>query len=343
MSPSFAGNNGTLVLGIRDPSQVAAARREAMALAGALGFDETATGKVAIVVTEVATNLLKHAGGGEVVLKPVHASDTSGIDVLGLDRGRGIPNVARALEDGFSTAGSAGTGLGAVRRLAQLFEVHSAERNGTALLARIWPEQPPAPAGRRVIESAGVTRPAPGEDVCGDAWSVKHRAGVTTLLVVDGLGHGVVAADAASAAVAAFNAHSPAPPAELLDSIHGALRATRGAAAAVAEVDPARDLVRYAGVGNISAAVLNAAGARHLVSHNGIVGHTVRKIAEFTYPWTPDALLVLHSDGLASHWRLEAYPGLTVRHPGLVAGVLYRDFTRGRDDVCVVVARERPA
>jgi anti-sigma regulatory factor (Ser/Thr protein kinase) len=326
------------VLEIREPSQVAAARRQATALAGALGVDETAAGKVAIVVTEMAANLLNHAGGGEVVLKTVDAAGVRGIDVLGLDQGRGIPNIARALQDGFSTAGSAGTGLGAVRRLSHVFEIHSAVGSGTALLARIWPGSPPA--GRCAVEVAGMTRPVPGEEACGDAWSVQSRAGVTTVLVVDGLGHGIIAAEAARAAVRAFEAHPPAPPARRLESLHGALRATRGAAAAIAEIDPARACVRYAGVGNIAGVVLTAAGARHLVSHNGIVGHTARKIEEFAYPWTPDALLVLHSDGLLTHWRLEAYPGLTGRHPGLVAGVLYRDFTRGRDDVCVVAARE---
>jgi anti-sigma regulatory factor (Ser/Thr protein kinase) len=335
-----AGSDRTLVLGIRDPSQVATARREATALASALGFDEGAAGKVAIVVTELATNLLKHAGGGEVVVKAVHASGTRGMEVLGLDRGGGIPNVARALEDGFSTAGSAGTGLGAVRRLAQVFEVHTGESRGTALFVRIWPGAPPAANGRRELDVAGVAIPAPGEVVCGDAWSVHHHDGATTLLMADGLGHGIVASDAARAAVRVFHANAMAAPARLLETIHDGLRATRGAAVAVAQIEPARDRVRYAGIGNIAGVVLTPEGARHMVSHNGIVGHTVWRIDEFTYPWSCDALLVLHTDGLSTHWRLDSYPGLAVRHPALVAGVLYRDFTRGRDDVSVVVARE---
>lgn len=343
MSASSDGSDRTLVLRIRDSSQVATARREATALASALGFDEGAAGKVAIVVTELATNLLKHAGGGEVVVRAVHASDKAGVEVLGLDRGRGIPNVARALEDGFSTAGSPGTGLGAVRRLAQVFEVHTAESSGTALFARIWPGAPPAANDGRSLDVAGVAVPAPGEGVCGDAWSVHHRDGVTTLVMADGLGHGIFAADAASAAVRVFHAHAMATPVRLLEAIHDGLRGTRGAAVAVAQVEPARGCVRYAGIGNIAGVVLTPAGARHMVSHNGIVGHSVRRIDEFTYPWSSDALLVLHSDGLTTHWRLDAYPGLAVRHPALVAGVLYRDFTRGRDDVSVVVGREVPA
>jgi len=54
-------------------------------------------------------------------------------------------------------------------------------------------------------------------------------------------------------------------------------------------------------------------------------------------------MLVLHSDGLVSHWSLDAYPGLAARDPSLIAGILYRDFTRGRDDVTVVVAKAEEA
>jgi Stage II sporulation protein E (SpoIIE) len=128
-------------------------------------------------------------------------------------------------------------------------------------------------------------------------------------------------------------------PAALVQFAHGALRSTRGAALAVAELDLAQE-VRYAGIGNIAGVVLAPGGNRHLVSHNGIVGHDMRKVQEFVYPWSSDALLVMHSDGLATHWTLDQYPGLAGRHPSLIAGVLYRDFTRGRDDVMVLVARQ---
>jgi hypothetical protein len=125
-----------------------------------------------------------------------------------------------------------------------------------------------------------------------------------------------------------------------MTAAHGALRATRGAAVAVAEIDRTKLQVQFCGVGNISGIVLTATGSRNMVSHNGIVGHEARKIQEFTYPWTPEALLLMHSDGLISHWSLAAYPGLRARHPSLIAGVLYRDFNRGRDDVTVVVAKQ---
>ena len=96
-------------------------------------------------------------------------------------------------------------------------------------------------------------------------------------------------------------------------------------------------------MGNISGTILPPGGAHgvSMVSHNGTVGHELRKVQEFVYAWPDDALVVLHSDGLTAHWRLDQYPGLTPCHPALIAGILYRDFKRGRDDVTVLAVRER--
>ena len=126
-------------------------------------------------------------------------------------------------------------------------------------------------------------------------------------------------------------------------SLHEALRATRGAALAVAEIDTDRHVVRFAGLGNIAASVHDGGPVRHLVSTHGTAGHAAHKIAEYTYPWPAGSVLIMHSDGVASLRDLDPYPGLLHRDPSLVAGVLYRDFARGRDDATVVVARGLPA
>jgi hypothetical protein len=109
----------------------------------------------------------------------------------------------------------------------------------------------------------------------------------------------------------------------------------------VALIDGRRHELRFAGVGNISAMIVTGDGSRNLVSHNGTLGLQLRKAQEFVYPWTTGALLVVHSDGLASHWKLDQYPGLYRQDPAIVAGVLYRDHARRRDDVSVVVFRLR--
>jgi anti-sigma regulatory factor (Ser/Thr protein kinase) len=325
---------------INEASAAAEARRAATALAQMLDFDKTAGGRVALVVTEAATNLAKHAVQGQLLLRAVEREGVAGLDVLALDQGPGMANVSESLRDGYSTSGSPGTGLGAMMRLADEFDLHSFRGKGTAIFARVWSRKLPALTGKPLLEIGVVCRPKPNEMECGDAWAVEWRDGHCVILVADGLGHGPDAAAASMEAVKVLRTQSRLAPAALVQFAHGALRSTRGAALAVAELDLAKE-VRYAGIGNIASVVLVPGGNRHLVSHNGIVGHEVRKVQEFVYPWSSDALLVMHSDGLATHWTLDQYPGLAQRHPSLIAGVLYRDFTRGRDDVTVLVARQQ--
>jgi anti-sigma regulatory factor (Ser/Thr protein kinase) len=326
-------------LTIDDSSGAAEARRRAIQVATRLGFDETAVGRVAIVVTEAATNLVKHAHGGELLLQPLSAGGVSGLEVIALDRGPGIARLGDALRDGFSTAGSPGTGLGAMARLSAVFDIHSAIGAGTAVLARLWAR--PVPAGPRSgVEIGGICVARAGEGECGDAWAVSERRGDgASILVADGLGHGLLAAEASRDAVRLFSESPGLAPAAVIERLHAGLRGTRGAAAAVAELDLGRGVVRYSGVGNISATIVTGGARRSLVSHNGIVGYEARRIQEFSQPFPDAALLVLHSDGLTTQWRMDAYPGLAGRHPGIIAAVLYRDFKRGHDDVTVVVAR----
>lgn len=330
---------------VQEQSQVAEARRRAAAAATASGFGETAAGRVALVATELASNLIKHGGGGRLLV------DAAGshVDLLALDAGAGIADIGRCLADGFSTAGTAGNGLGAVRRLAAPFSLVSWPGRGTAVLARVDDrEAPPAQAGPLQPAClpgalAGVVVPRPGETACGDAWSVADAADSRTVFVVDGLGHGMDAARAANEAVAQFQRSRHQSPDEIVHAVHGAIRHTRGAAVGVSRIHWPSATISFAGVGNIASSfVPRAPGAavRRMVSHNGIVGHNARKIQAFDYP-CGDGLLVMHSDGIGTSWSLAAYPGLLQAEPLLVAGVLYRDFVRGRDDATVVVVDTR--
>jgi anti-sigma regulatory factor (Ser/Thr protein kinase) len=325
---------------IRETSGVAEARREVIGLARTVGFDEIGIGRIALVVTEAATNLVKHTPQGQLLARAFDRDGVAVIEVLALDQGPGIANVGESLRDGYSTAGSPGTGLGAIKRLSDEFDIYSIPGKGTALVAQLWSRRPPSGNHAPPLEIGVVCLPMPGEDVCGDAWAVEWRGGHCVILVADGLGHGADAAAAAMAAVNTLRTHPQLAPAALIEFAHGALRSTRGAALAVADLDLVRE-IRYAGIGNIVGVTYAPEGARHMVSHSGIVGHEVRKVQEFVYPWSQDMLLVMHSDGLATHWSLDQYPRLAGRRPSLIAGVLYRDFTRGRDDVTVLVAKKR--
>lgn len=322
-------------VGITHASDIAAARRAGQRLALQQGFDDTRSGQLAIVITELATNMLKHAGEGQILLSLVYGGDACGIDVLGFDRGPGIGNLGAALRDGVSSAGTAGTGLGALRRLSDQFDVFAPRGKGAVFFMRLWAGTPPTPQ----LLASGVCLPLAGETESGDAWSVARLRRGSALMMADGLGHGPEAAKAAAAALDTLARQPGLRPAEQLEVCHAALRPTRGAALAVALVDPEAGELRFAGVGNIGACIVDGGPRRQLVSHNGIVGHNMRKVQEFTLPCGPGALVILASDGITTQWDLDQHPGLVACDPAIIAAVLLRDYARGRDDASVLVMR----
>jgi anti-sigma regulatory factor (Ser/Thr protein kinase) len=301
------------------------------------GFGDTDSGRVALVATELATNILKHGNGGEVLVGPYGEGADGGIELIALDKGPGIANVAASLVDGYSTAGTPGNGLGAVVRQSHFVDVASWPGNGTAVLARLRRGQPPQGSGDQSRVGA-ISVPMLGQEVCGDSWSVSVGPEETTLLVADGLGHGPEAAEAAVEAVRLFHRFKGHRAPVLLEYIHGGLRATRGAAVSVARFQPASGKMIYTGVGNVAGVIAVNGDLRRMVSMPGTAGHNARKIQAFEYPFTA-GLVILHSDGIASSWTLDRYPNLAARHPTLIAAVLYRDLTRHRDDATVLVAK----
>jgi anti-sigma regulatory factor (Ser/Thr protein kinase) len=330
---------------VNDPSAVATARRDVAEAAASLRFSEQAVGKAALVATELATNLLKHGGGGEIIVASVdHAPGDKGrLDIIAVDRGQGIANIAAAMQDGFSTAGSPGTGFGAIRRTAARVDIYSQPGKGTVVAARIVDETAPPvamPSGIVGVELdvAAICLPKPREDEPGDSWSAIARGTMLTAVIADGLGHGPMAAQASTLAIRVLHNEVEASAEEILRRMHDALRPTRGAAVGLARIHFDRGVVEFAGVGNIASSALDES-VRKMVSHNGIVGHEMRKVQTFTYPWTATSILVMHSDGLHANWSVDPYPGLQQRSAAVIAAVLYRDECRGTDDACVLVAK----
>lgn len=324
---------------IGELSEIASARRAGNELARRLGFDEVRTGQVALVITEAATNIVKHALEGEILLRSLDAGGKFGIEIIALDRGPGMANVALRMEDGVSTAGTYGVGMGAIRRLAQEFDVYSVEGQGTVLLMIVWSDGVCIPPHSWQV--GAVCLPLGGEDLCGDAWDVGVGEHGVTICAADGLGHGPDAARASDPAVLLAAERPDLSATSLMSLAHEALRGTRGAALAVVVIDEDKGQLGFVGVGNIAGCIFTNGARRHLLSHNGIVGSNLRKVQEFVHPWEPGAMVLLHSDGIATRWDLDAYSGLIFRHPGLIAAVLYRDFARQRDDAMVIVVRQR--
>ncbi|MBD9442814.1 ATP-binding protein [Pseudomonas sp. PDM04] len=319
----------TQVLPIEDSSQIGHARRIAQQLAENNGFDATDAGRVALVATELASNILKHATHGELHLRLLPRACGAGIEILAIDRAQGF-DLQACLTDGFSTRGTQGIGLGAVSRQTEVFDVY-ADARGAVLLTRMYPRNDKAP-DRRI----GVSQHSLHNDpACGDVWHLAFDGPRISALVIDGLGHGIEAERAARAGETTF-AQSPfASPLLLLDDIHVAMTGTRGGALAIAQFDG--EGLRFVGIGNIGACLIAPDTSRGLASHPGIVGGQYRKAQPFDYAHVNGHLLIMYSDGLQSRWNLQDYPGLVHRHPAVIAAVLHRDFCRGRDDVTVLV------
>lgn len=322
---------------VTEASQVAEARRRALAVALAIGFDETAAGRVALVVTELATNVVKYGVPGEILVGTYEDGTGSGVEILALDKGSGFSDLGSALRDGHSTGGSAGEGLGAVRRLSDAFDIVSRPGCGTAVLARLSGVR--APTSDAMPAFGAVAVPLRGETANGDAYAVRERADGWTAIVADGLGHGPEAAKASEEAMRIFRAHHDEPPAAILAAVHAGLSHTRGGAVSVARYASDRATLAFAGIGNVAGGVVSGPTTKRTVSLAGTAGHAARRIQEFEYPMQERDLFVLCSDGIATGWTLDAYPGLAAAHPTLVAGVVYRDFARARDDATALVVR----
>lgn len=328
---------------ISDETGVGEARRVASALCDAVGFDPTRKGKLALVVTEAASNVMHHGGGGEILMRRLNEHGRTGFEVLAIDRGPGMKNLTQCIADGYSTRGTAGTGLGSIVRNSDLFDVFSAPDRGTVLLAQLWNGTPGA-----TLASArwgAVCLAISGEDVSGDGWAVTSNGQRTAIVLLDGLGHGQGAADATLAGLRSFHANASLAPGDIVAPLHEALRPTRGAAGAIVAIDTGAQTVRFAGVGNCSASLHEAAGSRStgLASQNGTLGVRQPRVHELSYVWPAEGLLIMHTDGLATRWNLDDYAGLFRRHPSVISGVLYRDFSRNRDDVTVLAFVARTA
>jgi anti-sigma regulatory factor (Ser/Thr protein kinase) len=322
----FLPTRGPMRFVIDESSKVGEARRAAQTLAS-YQLNADLAGKVAIAASELANNLLRHAGGGDLLVQCLGDNTHPVIELLAIDRGPGMVDVARCMTDGYSTAGTPGTGLGAVRRLANEFDIFSHPGEGTLVMARFGQG-----AG---VKHGAVSITLDGEVECGDAWHLAQGPDGIALLVVDGLGHGSFAAEAARVCVGAFAAAPFTPPQETMARANAAMSRTRGGAAAVAWMKGTS--LSYAGVGNIGGTLIASGRSQGLVSHNGTLGLNPRRARQFEYRCEPGALLIMHSDGVSARWDLKNRPDLLACHPAIVAGAIWRDHGRERDDATVVV------
>lgn len=328
--------NATEAFDLDHEAHIGAVRRRLATLAASAGLNETRVGDVALVASELATNVIKHAGRGGALLACVTAGGVRGVAIAAWDRGPGM-NVEVCLHDGVSTTGTSGTGLGAVARLATRWDAYSRRGAGTVITASMFPR---GASVRTRFDAGGVAVPYPGASVSGDAWGLHEAGDRASLIVCDGLGHGDGAAEAARAVLAAFAERPEDSLAAILERADRAARATRGAAATVVRVDLAAREATIAGVGNVGAWIVTGDATRQLVTQHGTLGQATPRIREERYGFPPGASLLVCSDGLRIHMPINDRSGLWDHHPATIAATIWRDHARGRDDATSVVLCE---
>lgn len=340
---------GQGLLGARLPASLSIAtdhnighvRSLAVAVANAQGFDQVRRDRVSLVAGEMAASLRRGARSGRIMVRLLERGEQRGVELVATDEGSGVEaelRDARSLPGGLPRHPPPEDGLGAVAHVSDLFDSYTAPGRGTVMMSRLWGEGGAAAVDGR-FRIGSMVEALPGELVCGDAWAAEQSGTRVVVLVADGLGHGVEAAQASVAAVEAFRQQYREPVEDIVGHIHRALFGTRGAAIAVAEVDPVARRIRFCGIGNIAAHLLAGGRHHHLISHYGIAGYHARHIRAFDYVWVDGALLVMHSDGLSPLWDIDAYTGILGHHPQLAAATVMRDAPRAKDDALVLAVR----
>jgi anti-sigma regulatory factor (Ser/Thr protein kinase) len=320
-----------------------AAQQAAREWALSLGFAHAPSEEIALVVTELSSNLLKHARGGMLTLTSLSEEGRSGLQIESQDEGPGIPDVNQALTDGYSTAGSPGFGLGTVNRLMDKLEIVSTANGRTHILCRRW-IQPKLPSlsGSR-LDFGAATRPCPGSMENGDAFVIKRWNGITLAGVIDGLGHGPRARQAAQTVRQYVETHHDQPMKDIFRGAGHACRSTRGAVMALARFDSDVKLT-FASIGNVEAYVWNGSTRTVLLAQRGILGTEIPDIKITECPWAAGNLLVMHSDGVGSRWPMGEFftPDYLLSPAQSIASRLLNTFSKNEDDATVVTVKGPP-
>jgi anti-sigma regulatory factor (Ser/Thr protein kinase) len=326
---------------VDDRSYLSILKREVHRLSLQCGLTEKKVAEIDIVVAEIGSNIVKHAGGGEVLVMLTDMPQPA-IEIIGIDNGSGIADLGRMMQDGISTVKTLGHGLGAIKRLSDFLQVYSVKGWGTILLSRFFikpPEQyPPKP----IPEIRTLLVSKPGERACGDGFYVRpDRAGIRIFLG-DGLGHGIEANKAVMAAVNSFRYCMRADLSEGLRQRHEDVKRTRGLVGTAAVYSNKDQNWRVCGVGNIHARMLTAAGSRTYLPYNGIIGHNLpRTINQQEIEHTPgkEQILILCSDGIKTRWEMMKYPAIFRYDMSVLAAAIYKDNARKTDDMSVVIVK----
>ena len=316
-------------------------KKEIKRLALIAGFTKGRLGELEVVVSEMVSNLIKHANQqGFFLVKEIEKDDIQGIEIICIDHGPGMKNPEKMIEDGISSSGSLGEGLGAIKRLSDEFGLYSLPHWGTIIISRLYTKRIKK-IDKKTLTFGTINVPADGEDKCGDGYGLLEKNDLLYFIAADGLGHGDNAHKASTAAINSFLKHKKTSTDILLRNIHTDIKKTRGAVCFTGVVDVKNNVIRYTGIGNISAKRLSQHHNKNCVSYNGIVGYAMPStLHESSLVWEENNIFVIHSDGLQTKWDLEKFPDIAKHDASMLAAALYKDYCRGHDDTLVMVLKK---
>ena len=323
-----------------DRSYFAIVKKEIHALAVSANFSDKKLGEIDIIVAETVTNLVKHAGGGQVLVRLVEEQSIQGIELISIDNGPGMTDVTRMVADGVSTKNTLGQGLGAIKRLSDLFQVYSLKDWGTVMLIRVFESELRVARKPEKWEFNSVILPKPGETECGDGLFYTVTKDHLKFFLGDGLGHGTEAAKAVMTAGDAFLEFDEVEPGEIIRHINKAVKKTRGLVGTVAVFSFKEKTWRICGVGNISSKINSPESAKNYMSYNGIIGLNLpNTLNAQEIPYEPGQHLVMCSDGLKSRWDSIRYPAIMRYDLSIVSAALLKEFARNTDDMAVLTCK----
>jgi len=315
-----------------------AAQQSVRRMARTLGFAREATDEIALVVAELASSIVKHAGRGAITFRPLQNGERAGIEVEAQDQGPGIADVQASIRDGYSTSGTLGCGLSTVNRLMDELEVSSAPGSGVHVVCRRWVGPANKTPTATLWDVGVVTRSKHSAPDNGDAFVIKQWNSELLVAVIDGLGHGEQAQKAALVAQQYVQDHYDQPLDQVFAGTSRACRATRGVVMALASF-PSRTQLTLASLGNVEA---RAHCGRELISFHvqrGIVGTQSAPVSVQQFAWSPRAVLVLHTDGVRTQWQWDDFPGFEKEPAQMLASKFMRRLADDNDDATVLVVK----
>lgn len=304
------------------------------------GMDEGRIAEVDIITAEMTSNLFKYANGGEILFGMFNENGTPYVELISIDRGPGMRNPVRMLQDGMSTSSTLGAGLGSIKRLSDTFDLYSLIDWGTIVLSRIYIGGKPAVKKGLIVRPLVISKP--GEQISGDGFTYKSNAKHIKLMLGDGLGHGPAANQAVNEGAKSFKVFPDSSPVETLRFIHSSIKKTRGMVANVTCFNLETGEWSSAGIGNIAAKWIGPAGSKNQMSYNGIVGHNIpNTMNDQVFNLSDYNQLVLCSDGIKTRWETTKYPGILNHDPAILGAAVYKDHARNTDDMSVIIIKIR--